>query len=144
MFVANLLKIHDSNKGQKRGFLGIFSSGKGNSQSRKNDKIVIKKNLIHVISEKGYVVEEVDVNTMERIMLNDPYNIGFGNIPSHYRDLGGKNAKNMLILEREGNTQKFEFAIESTHDMCELRKQILFWKSQGHLVQDKNLNIDIG
>ena len=143
MFVANLTKTREMKRREKTGILGFFSFGRG-TKSTSPRKIVIQKNMIHIVTDEGKIDQEVDINTMDRILMDDPYNVGFGSIPIHYRDISGKKTKNVLILEKDGETQKFEFKIESTNDVREMRKQILYWKSLGNKVIDKNMNIDIG
>ena len=143
MFVSNLIKTHKSSKDEKRGLLDLFTSKRGKPQTRKGERIVIKQNMVYLVTDQGFVTEEVDIDKADGILMDDPYNVGYGNIPNHYGMVNQKSKKNILFLEKDGNTQDFEFTIESTDAMCELRKLVLHWKSKGHAVLDSNLNIDI-
>ena len=53
-----------------------------------------------------------------------------------FAEVRGIHSKNKLHLENEGQSQKFEFAINSALGIERLKKEILYWKSLGYEVNE--------
>ena len=121
MFVANLIE-----KG-KNSFFGRKSP---------DCRIVIERNTVRIISESGMIDKEININSETKISMRDRYDIPFGRLPETFAEVRGIHSKNKLHLENEGQSQKFEFAINSALGIERLKKEILYWKSLGYEVNE--------
>ena len=122
MFVANLIE-------NRRSFMFRRKSA--------NRKIVIERDIIRIISDSGVIEKEIKINSTDKITMQDRYDIPFGRLQDTFAEVKGVHTKNKLLLEQDGQTQEFEFVINSAHGIEQLKKEILYWKSLGYKVDEE-------
>lgn len=136
MFIANLIENKESKRSAKMGLFGLFSSKSRHTVKHPaHHRIMIEMNTVSIVNDEGIIDEQLEIGKSDRIALNDPYHATFEEVPTTYANLNGVDSSNTLLIEKDGDTRKYSFEIDSCNSINHLKNQILFWKSLGIKVE---------
>lgn len=105
-----------------------------------NRIIEMDQNEIIIKSKKGVEEERINLNNVEKIILNDEYKMAQENLKDFGEELRGKAKRNYIILQQNGHKRQLDFEIDSHYKINQINKLIENWEKNGFIIEQMNKN----
>jgi len=100
------------------------------------DRILeIDSKKIRIKSQKTILEETIDLDKVEKLILKKEYVIPQERLKDVREGLEGKTTENYLIVQKDNQDRRFDFAIDTHYMITQLEKLIQSWESKGYQIE---------
>jgi Ca2+/Na+ antiporter len=110
----------------------ILKNNKQEINDISGQKIIeIEADLITLKSVHNKIIDSFDLTKSEKISLNKDFGMPQESIADIAQEMKGKPKQNFIIIEQNGEIQKFDFLVDSYYMIKQLDKIIEQWQQKG-------------